>query len=82
MSYVLTVVMCAYIEGKTTCMPPFRFEQSYVDAYSCMLDGYSKSYDKLIELGREDVNKFNIYIKFECNEDHSNKTPTSHINIG
>ena len=68
MSYLLTVVMCAYIEGKTTCMPPFRFEQSYVDAYSCMLDGYSKSYDKLIELGREDVNKFNIYIKMEGSE--------------
>ena len=81
MSYVLTIVMCAYIEGRTSCMPPFRIEQQYVDAYSCMLDGYAKSHDKIIEVGREDVNKFNIYIKFECNEDNSNKTTTSHINI-
>ena len=40
MSYVLTIVMCAYIEGRTSCMPPFRFEQQYVDAY--------KNFDKAV----------------------------------
>ena len=31
-----------------------------------MIEGYNKSSDKIIELGREDVNEYNIYIKFGC----------------
>ena len=81
MEFVLTMVMCAFVEGKTTCMQPHSFEDKYTDAYSCMLDGYTRSYDKIVELGKDDVNKFNIYIKFGCNENHSNKTTTSYIII-
>ena len=81
MEYVLTIIMCAVVEGKTTCLPPYQFEKTYVDGYSCMLDGYTKSYDKIVELGKEDVNKFNIYIKFGCNENISNKTTTSSKSI-
>ena len=77
MEYVLTMIMCAFVEGKTTCMPPHTFDTKYEDGYSCMLDGYTKSHDKILELGREDVNKFNIYIKFGCNENQSNKTTIS-----
>ena len=33
--------------------------------------------DKIVELGRDDVNKYNIYIKFGCYEDQSNKTSIS-----
>ena len=71
----------SFVEGKTTCMQPHSFEDKYTDAYSCMLDGYTRSYDKIVELGKDDVNKFNIYIKFGCNENHSNKTSTSYIII-
>jgi len=74
MEYVLTIIMCAIVEGKTSCLPPHQFEKTYIDGYSCMLDGYTKAYDKIVELGKEDVNKFNIYIKFGCNENISNKT--------
>ena len=81
MEYVLTIIMCAVVEGKTTCLPPHQFEKTYVDGYSCMLDGYTKSFDKIVELGKEDVNKFNIYIKFGCNENISNKTTTSSKSI-
>ena len=81
MEFVLSMIMCAYVEGKTTCMPPHKFDNTYEDSYSCMLDGYTKAYDKIIELGREDVNKFNIYIKFGCNENISNKTTTSSKSI-
>ena len=77
MEFVLTMIICAFVEGKTTCMAPHKFDNKYEDGYSCMLDGYSKSYDKILELGREDVNKFNIYIKFGCYEDQSNKTSIS-----
>jgi hypothetical protein len=81
MEYVLTIIICAIVEGKTTCLPPHQFEKTYIDGYSCMLDGYTKSYDKIVELGKEDVNKFNIYIKFGCNENISNKTTTSSKSI-
>ena len=73
MKYILTLVMCSIMEGKTTCLPPFQSQIEYVDAYDCMIDGYQKSHDKIVELGREDVNKFNIYIRFGCNESQSNK---------
>ena len=32
-------------------------------------------------IGREEINKQKIYIKFGCYEDHSNKTPASYIII-
>ena len=81
MEFVLTMIMCAYVEAKTTCMPPFRIEETYQDGYSCMLDGYTKAYDKIVELGRDDVNKYNIYIKFGCYEDQSYKTTVSSKHI-
>ena len=81
MKFILTLLMCSIVDGKTTCLPPFQSEVEYVDAYECMLDGYNESYNKIVELGREDVNKYNIYIKFGCYEDNSNKTPTSYIVI-
>jgi hypothetical protein len=31
-----------------------------------MVKGYEMSLDKIKEIGREDVNKHNIYIKFGC----------------
>ena len=81
MEYILTMVMCSVINGKTTCIPPYQFEAKYPDAYECMLNGYNESYNKIVELGRDDVNKYNIYIKFGCHEDNFNKTPTQHIII-
>jgi hypothetical protein len=51
-------------------------EETYKDGYSCMLSGYTKSYDKIVELGKDDVNKYNIYIKFGCSENISNKKST------
>ena len=76
MEFVLTMFMCAFVEGKHTCLKPFKIEENYKDVYECLLDGYSKSYDKIVELGKDDVNKYNIYIKFGCRENISNKKST------
>ena len=76
MEYVLTIIMCAYVVAKTQCMPPLTLNQTYKDGYTCMLDGYTKSYDKIVEIGREEVNKYNIYIKFGCSENIINKKST------
>ena len=79
MKFILTFLLCSVIDGKTTCLPPFQSEVEYVDAYECMLDVYNQSYNKIVELGREDVNQYNIYIKFGCHENQSNKTAVSNI---
>ena len=31
-----------------------------------MVDGYNKASDKTIEMGRETVNEYNVFIKFGC----------------
>ena len=79
MKFILTLLMCSIVDGKTTCLQPLQSEVEYVDAYECMLDGYNESYNKIVELGREDVNQYKIYIKFGCHENQSNKTAVSNI---
>ena len=73
MKYILTMVMCSVVNGQTVCLPPFTFEDKYNDAFDCMVDGYNKASDKTIELGRDDVNKYKIFIKFSCTEDKIGK---------
>ena len=48
MKFLLSLVLCSVINGQTSCMPPFQSEVEYKDAYDCMLDGYQKSYNKII----------------------------------
>ena len=74
MEFALTMLICSVINGKAVCMPPITFDETFVDGYSCMIDGYQKSKDKIQEIGKEDVNKFNIYIKFGCNENNAHNT--------
>ena len=62
----LTVFLCSLYAN--TCLTPHTFEDIYADNYSCMLDGYQKSYDKMVELGAEEVNKHGIYIRFICQD--------------
>ncbi len=49
-------------------MPPLEITNNYKDMYSCYLDGYNKSVDMLEEIGRDEVNKYEIYTKFICKE--------------
>jgi len=74
MKFILTMIICSGVSGQ--CMPPFTFENSYIDGYECMLDGYQKSYDKIKAMGKDEVNKHRIYIKFGCSEDNSYKPTT------
>ena len=64
MKFVLTLLMCTSVGNQ--CLPPYQNPTIYDDAYDCMIAGYKKSSEKIIELGREDVNEYNIYIKFGC----------------
>ena len=64
--FVLILYMCSMTA--TTCMPPYQMPKTYSDIYTCFLDGYQKSIDKLIEIGKDDVNQFGIFVRFECKE--------------
>ena len=76
MNFLLTMLICSSTVQGITCLPPHTFDISYKDGYECMLDGYTKSHEKMVEFGREEVNKHKIFIKFGCYEDNSNK-PTA-----
>ena len=81
MKFLLTMVICSIIDGNTTFIPPITFDEKYKDGYDCMVSCYTKSHDKIVELGRDDVNKYKIYIKFGCYEDQSYKATVSSKHI-
>jgi hypothetical protein len=60
MKFLLTLIMCSYTEA--TCLPPFTHPEKFRDAYDCLLKGYDEADKKIKEIGREDVNKHQIYI--------------------
>ena len=66
----LTVFLCSLYAS--TCLPPHTFEDVYSDNFSCMLDGYQRSFDKMVELGAEEVNTQGLYIRFVC---HNGELP-------
>ena len=65
MNYLLSILMCSVA---STCMPPHTFNEAYDSSYTCLMDGYQKSIDKLEEIGEAEVNEHGIYLKFECTE--------------
>ena len=76
MKFVLTMLICSASAQGTTCLPPHTFDILYKDGYDCMLAGSTKSHEKIIEIGREEINKHKIFVKFGCYEDLSNKPTT------
>ena len=74
MNYVLHLIMCSGV--RLTCLPPYRYPDLFVDGYSCMIAGNTKSILKLEELGHVKVNDNKIYIKFMCTEDTKEKVNT------
>ena len=76
MNFILTMFICASTAQGIQCLPPVKFDILYKDGYDCMLDGYTKSHKKIIEIGREEINKHKIFVKFGCYEDFSNKKST------
>ena len=64
MKWVLVLVICS-LEANS-CMPPFKYPILFDDSYDCMVTGYKESLSKIKEMGREDINKHQIYIKFGC----------------
>ena len=69
MKILLTLIICSQVAN--TCMPPYPWPDTFNTTYDCMLFGYEESLKKMKEIGMEEVNKHNIYIRFTCNPEES-----------
>jgi len=64
MKFLLSLIICSSVAGQ--CMPPYEWPETFNTQYDCLMFGYEESMSKLKEVGREDVNKYGMFIKFYC----------------
>jgi hypothetical protein len=64
--FILVLFLCSTVH--TTCLPAYQFPHRFEDPYQCMVTGYEESARKMKEIGRAEVNKHKLYIKFDCLE--------------
>lgn len=70
MKILLTLIICSQVAN--SCMDPYQWTETFNSQYDCLIFGYEESINKMKEIGSDDVNKYNIFIKFHC-------TPTTTI---
>ena len=64
MKILLTLIICSYTHG--ACLDPYQWPTPFASTYDCMMAGYEESVNKMEEIGREEVNKYDMYMKFAC----------------
>ena len=64
--------MCSYAAG--SCLPGYQWPDKFDDMYDCFNAGYEQSIKKIEEIGRKDVNEYEIFIRFACAEEQSSDT--------
>ena len=69
MKFLLSLIICSSVAGE--CMPPFDWRETFRTKYDCMTFGYKESLNKMEEIGRTDVNKYNMFIKFYCTPENT-----------
>ena len=69
MKILISLLICSSVAGE--CMPPWQWKETFRTQYDCLHFGYEESQRKLEEIGREDINKYGMYIKFYCTPDDS-----------
>ena len=69
MKILLSLIICSQVAS--TCMPPFQWPDTFNTQYDCLMFGYEESIRKMEEIGRTEVNKYNMYIRFTCTPDKS-----------
>ena len=69
MKFILSMVICSSIAGQ--CMQPYQLPDTFESQYDCLMFGYQESIVKMEKLGKTDVNKYGMFIKFYCTPDNS-----------
>ena len=64
MKILLSLIICSQVAG--TCLEPYPWPEKFDTQYDCMVFGYEESLNKMQQIGREEVNKYNMYIRFTC----------------
>ena len=64
MKILMSLIICSSVANE--CMPPFQWPETFRTKYDCLHFGYEEAQKKLEEIGREDINKYGMYIKFTC----------------
>jgi len=64
MKIILSLIICSQVAG--TCIPPYEWPEKFNTQYDCMVFGYKESLNKMEQIGRTEVNKYNMYIRFTC----------------
>ena len=70
MKILLSLIICSQVAG--SCLDPHVWPETFDTQYDCLMFGYEESINKMKEIGADDVNKYNMFIKFYC-------TPTDTI---
>ena len=61
---ILFLYLCSGVAN--TCLPPYQWPERFEDSFTCMVKGYEEAARKTIEIGQGEVNKHQVYIKFDC----------------
>jgi hypothetical protein len=64
MKILLSLIICSQVAG--TCLPPYPWPETFNTQYDCMIFGYKESLNKMQEIGKQEVNQYNMYIRFTC----------------
>ena len=64
MKFILGLIICSSVYQ--TCLPPHEWHETFDSHYECMMFGYEESINKMQEIGRTEVNKHGIYVRFVC----------------
>ena len=64
MKFVLALIICSQTQG--VCMPPYQWPEQFNSQYDCLMFGYQESMNKMEQIGREEINKHNMFIRFTC----------------
>ena len=64
MKFVLALIICSQTQG--VCMPPYQWPTTFNSQYDCLMFGYEESMNKMEQIGRDEINKHNMFIRFTC----------------
>ena len=69
MKFILALVICSQVQQ--TCLPPYQWPATFDSQYDCLMFGYEESLNKMKQIGREEANKYNMYIRFTCTPENT-----------
>jgi hypothetical protein len=64
MKFLLSLIICSQVAG--SCLEPYQWPTTFDNQYDCMVFGYEESLKKIQDIGPEEVNKYNMYVRFIC----------------